>query len=130
MIRLEKIQRQFGAQVLFRDLSWLVPAGARLGLVGPNGIGKTTLLRILCGRDQPDGGAVHRPQQMQVGFLPQEVEAVQGDTVLGVALAGFDAVARLEEELQEIERRLATVADGDSRAERLAARYGELRNRF
>ena len=65
MIRLESVQRQFGEQVLFSDLSWMIPAGARLGLVGPNGAGKTTLLHILCGRDQPDAGTVHRPQQMQ-----------------------------------------------------------------
>ena len=130
MIRLEKIQRQFGAQVLFRDLTWMIPDGARLGLVGPNGVGKTTLLQILCGRDQPDAGAVHRPQQMQIGFLPQEVEVVHGDTVLAVALDGFDEVARLEEQLQEIERRLADVAPGDPEAERLATRYGELRHRF
>jgi len=130
MIRLDKIQRQFGVQVLFRDLSWMIPDGARLGLVGPNGVGKTTLLQILCGRDHPDAGAVHRPQQMQIGFLPQEVEVVHGDTVLGVALAGFDQIGRLEEQLQEIERRLAGVAAGDPEAERLAARYGELRHRF
>jgi ATP-binding cassette subfamily F protein 3 len=130
MIRLERIQRQFGAQVLFRDLTWMIPAGARLGLVGPNGAGKTTLLRILCGHDQPDGGAVHRPQRMQVGFLPQEVEVVRGDTVLGVALAGFDEVAQLEERLQEIEHQMAGTEPGDARADTLAARYGELRHRF
>jgi ATP-binding cassette subfamily F protein 3 len=130
MIRLDNIQRQFGAQVLFRNLSWMIPDGARLGLVGPNGVGKTTLLQILCDRDHPDAGSVHRPQQMRIGFLPQEVEVVEGDTVLGVALAGFDAVARLEEQLKEIERRLADVAAGDPEADRLAARYGELRQSF
>jgi len=130
MIRLDKIKRQFGGQVLFEDLSWMIPSGARLGLVGPNGVGKTTLLRILCGLDRPDAGELHRPQAVQVGYLPQEVETVQGETVLGVALAGFEEVARLESRLVDLEQRLAVLGPDAPEGARLATRYGELRSRF
>ncbi|HEX5041771.1 MAG TPA: ATP-binding cassette domain-containing protein, partial [Candidatus Polarisedimenticolaceae bacterium] len=67
MVHLDRIAKQFGPQVVFRDLSWRIPRGARFGLVGPNGAGKTTLLRILSGEDAPDGGEVHRSGGLTVG---------------------------------------------------------------
>ena len=76
MIRLDGIKRQFGERVLFADLSWTIPAEARLGLVGPNGVGKTTVMRILDGRERPDAGAVLKPQTLRVGYLSQEVETL------------------------------------------------------
>ena len=130
MIQLESIKRQFGGLVLFEDLSWTIPQGSRLGLVGPNGAGKTTLLRILTGQDPPDGGALHRPQALQIGYLPQEVETVESGSVLSVVLSGFEQVATLERQLEELGHRLAELGPSDPEGQRLTERYGELRQRF
>jgi len=130
MIHLERIQRQFGPQVLFDELSWMIPQGARLGLVGPNGAGKTTLLRILQGRDTPDAGKVHRPHSLQIGYLPQEVETVERGSVLSVVLSGFSEVARLEGQLEDLERRLTELGADDPEVDRLTQKHGELRLRF
>jgi ATP-binding cassette subfamily F protein 3 len=130
MIRIEAIRRQFGPRVLFDGLSWTLLPGARVGLVGPNGAGKTTLLRILDGRDSPDAGQVHRPQGLGIGYLPQEVETVEDGSVLSVVLGGFAEVARLELELEQLERLLARAEPNEATTERQTARYGELRDRF
>jgi ATPase subunit of ABC transporter with duplicated ATPase domains len=85
-----------GAQVVLEGISLSVGPGARLGVVGPNGVGKSTLLRILAGIDVPDAGEVQRaPASLQVGYLSQEPDAAPGETVraylarrTGVAAAG------------------------------------------
>jgi ATP-binding cassette subfamily F protein 3 len=130
MIQLDKISRRFGRQILFERLSWMIPRDARLGLVGPNGAGKTTLLRILCAEDRPDEGEVHRAGTVRVGYLPQEVETVEGGRVLDVALAGFGDLRKIESELLVLERRLAAMRPGDAEGQELTERYGELRHRF
>ena len=130
MIHLERIQRRFGARVLFEGLSWLIPRGARLGLVGPNGAGKTTILRILSGQDLPDAGTVHRAGSARTGYLPQEVETVGDGSVLATVLDGHADIRRMEEQLETLERKLAETGPGEPEAERLAAAYGEARQRF
>ena len=130
MIRVDGISRRFGPQILFEDLSWLVARDARIGLVGPNGTGKTTLLRMLARRESPDAGAIHMPPGMQIGYLPQEVESVERGSALGVVLAGFPEIAELEDQLESIEAALAGTAQGDAGAAELTRRYGELRLRF
>jgi ATP-binding cassette subfamily F protein 3 len=130
MIRLDGIKRQFGGRVLFEELSWTIPAQARVGFVGPNGVGKTTVLRILEGRERPDAGAVLKPRQLQVGYLPQEVETLERGSVLSVALAGFQEVARLEEQIDSVEHQLQSLRPGDSRAGKLTERYGDLRQQL
>ena len=130
MIRLDSVKHRFGPQVLFDGLSWAVPSKARLGLVGPNGVGKTTLLRILTGRETPDGGAVHKPRDMRIGFLPQEVETVNGGSVLGTAMAGFGEISTLKTRLEALEQRLAALSPGDPECAALTETYGELRHRF
>jgi len=130
MLQLDRIKRQFGSQVLFEDLSWTLHPRSRVGLVGPNGAGKTTLLRILSGQDEPDAGQVHRPRRLSVGYLPQEVETVESSSVLGAVLGGTPEIARLEAELEALERRLATLGPEDAEVEALTRQYGELRQRF
>jgi len=130
MIQLDAVSRRFGAQVLFRELSWRIPAGARLGLVGPNGAGKTTLLRLLAGRDKPDGGTVHRPRAFSVGYLPQEVEAVSDGNVLATTLAAATEVQSLRCELEAAAAALAASAEHGAATGPLAERYAGLRDRY
>src|SRR5438132_4520529 len=76
------ITKSHGAQVVLKDVTIVVPAGARIGLVGPNGVGKSTLLRILAGLEEPDAGAVRRsPPGLAVGYLPQEPDSSTDETV-------------------------------------------------
>ncbi|HKQ63344.1 MAG TPA: ABC-F family ATP-binding cassette domain-containing protein, partial [Candidatus Polarisedimenticolaceae bacterium] len=130
MIQLDAIRRQFGPRILFEGLSWLIPAGARLGLVGPNGAGKTTLLEILCGRQPADAGAVRHAGDLRIAYLPQEIETIEAGSVIDVVLAGCHGLAELEAELDELESRLAGLSAEDPEASALTRRYGELRHRF
>ena len=103
----KEIVRHHGAQVVLGGVSVSVTTGTRLGVVGPNGIGKSTLLRILAGLEQPDGGTVERsPATTTVGWLPQEPDARTGET-LRAYLARRTGVAAASEALD-----VATVALG------------------
>jgi ATPase subunit of ABC transporter with duplicated ATPase domains len=102
------VSKSHGAQLVLDQVSLVVPAGARIGLVGPNGVGKSTLLRILAGLEPPDSGRVRvDPPSLAVGYLPQEVDANPDETLLrflarrtGVAAAE----ARLGEAARDLER--------------------------
>ena len=82
MLVAKDVQRHHGAQVVLGGVSVSITPGARLGIVGPNGIGKSTLLRILAGLEAPDTGTVERsPATTTIGFLPQEPDADAGETL-------------------------------------------------
>ncbi|HEY9556355.1 MAG TPA: ABC-F family ATP-binding cassette domain-containing protein [Acidimicrobiales bacterium] len=82
MLIAKDLVRHHGSQVVLGGVSLSVTTGARIGVVGPNGIGKSTLLRILAGAEVPDGGAVERsPATTTVGWLPQEPDAQAGETL-------------------------------------------------
>jgi ATP-binding cassette, subfamily F, member 3 len=130
MIHVDRIQRRFGPRVLFDNLSWMIPRAARWGLVGPNGVGKTTLLRILAGDDAPDAGAIHAAGSVRVGYLPQEVETVGHGTVLATVMDGFAEVRAMEEQLEALEHKLAEARPGSPEVETISAAYGDLRHRF
>src|SRR5690349_2216669 len=75
------LAQSLGATDVFTGISASIPHAAKIGLVGPNGVGKTTLLRLLAGLDQPTRGGVHRAQGTRIGYLRQEaVEAFAGRT--------------------------------------------------
>jgi ATPase subunit of ABC transporter with duplicated ATPase domains len=103
------ITKHHAAQLVLRDVTLVVTPGSRIGLVGPNGVGKSTLLRILAGLEGPDSGTVRwTPPELAVGYLPQERDAQPGETVgaylarrtgVAAAAARMDAfAARLGEE--------------------------------
>jgi ATPase subunit of ABC transporter with duplicated ATPase domains len=100
------ITKSHGAQLVLSGVGLVVPTGARIGLVGPNGVGKSTLLRILAGLEEPDAGTVRRsPPGLSVGYLPQEADAEPGETLLGY-LARRTGVAAAEAELDLLTERL------------------------
>src|SRR5215218_460989 len=94
------ITRSHGAFVVLDGVSATIGPRSRLGVVGPNGVGKTTLLRILAGLEPPDAGRLTRsPPTLNVGYLPQELEPVAGES-LGAYLARRTGVAAAEAELE------------------------------
>ena len=72
MLQLINLSLAFGEQVLFRNLNWHIRQGDRVGVVGPNAAGKTTLFRLLTGQIEPDVGVVQRGRDLSIGYLPQE----------------------------------------------------------
>jgi ATPase subunit of ABC transporter with duplicated ATPase domains len=101
-IQLARVTKSYGAQPILEDVTLAVGGATRLGLVGPNGIGKSTLLRILAGLEPPDGGTVSRePAALRVGYLPQEVDARPRETLLDY-LARRTGVAESDRELQRL----------------------------
>ncbi|GJM16828.1 MAG: ABC transporter ATP-binding protein [Thermodesulfobacteriota bacterium] len=135
MIQLKDITLSFGSRDIFKNLSWHIKDGKRIGLFGPNGVGKTTLLNMLAGLYTPDSGALTIPTSYVIGYLPQEVEESDTDrTVVEEALTVFKEVLDLESESESIAKDLENVSDHNS-AEykrtllRLDAIHDELKTR-
>ena len=125
VIQLEGVSKAYGDRVLFGDVTWQLSGRERIGLVGPNGIGKTTLCRILVGLESPDTGRVSRARETTVGYLPQEAAGEARGSVLGEALSGFPEVWEIERQLEAVAAQMHEAAD-----ETLTARYGDLQHRF
>jgi ATPase subunit of ABC transporter with duplicated ATPase domains len=92
MISFANINKQYGKQLLFVDASFQLNPGDKVGLVGPNGAGKTTLFRMVVGEETPDEGAVSVPKKLTIGYFRQDVEEMQGRSVLDEAIAGSGRV--------------------------------------
>ena len=93
------LSKSFGAEDLFHGVSFSIAKGARFALVGPNGIGKTTLLRILMGLEEPSAGKVTRARSLRIGYLPQEADFQLEGTVWDACMAVFADLIRQQEEL-------------------------------
>ncbi len=122
----ENISKSYGAQDVLLDVSLQVARGDRIALVGPNGHGKTTLLRILAGLEAPSSGTVSRAKGLTIGYLPQIADLDTERTVYEEALSAFRHLLAMQEELRSLEARMADPHERDEVMER----YGELQARF
>ncbi|MGA3003625.1 MAG: ATP-binding cassette domain-containing protein [Acetobacteraceae bacterium] len=128
MLQLSAAGKRFGPKLLFEDANWLITPDERTGLVGGNGTGKSTLLKILAGLETLDYGALTSVKGMTIGYLPQDGLALSGRTVFAECLSVFDHLHALEREAEEITHTLST-ADPESREYRAAAdRYSDIAN--
>src|SRR5512145_3174888 len=100
------IARVHGGRTIFSSLSWSIQEGEKIGLVGPNGIGKSTLLRTLAGLDEPDAGAIVLRRGTRVAYLPQEYAGDPGNTVLTELLSARADLAELEARIVAAEMRM------------------------
>ncbi|MCK6591715.1 MAG: ATP-binding cassette domain-containing protein, partial [Polyangiaceae bacterium] len=87
MIRLDSISKQHGRQILFLEASAAVNRGEKVGLVGPNGSGKTTIFRLIMKEEQPDGGQVAVDRGVTIGYFSQDVGEMSGRTVVEETMA-------------------------------------------
>jgi ATP-binding cassette subfamily F protein 3 len=121
------LSKSFGAVDLFSKVSFGIPHRGRIALVGPNGIGKTTLLQILVGSDEPSSGSVQRSKNLKLGYLPQEAQFESSDATLWQeCLRPFQGLLKQQNDLHELESQIANSSD---HAE-LLDRYGAMQHEF
>ncbi len=122
------LKKEHGNRLLFRDVTFELRPGRRIALIGGNGVGKTTLLEIVVGIQEPDAGGVHRPNDYVVGYLPQELTESWGGTVIDEVLAGASHLNSMEAEITAVGETLGHIdhPEYDNRLER----FGDLQSRF
>jgi ATP-binding cassette, subfamily F, member 3 len=126
LISTNRLAKSFGPDDIFSDVSFSIPHGARVAIVGPNGIGKTTLLRILAEEEQPSGGSVSRAKNLSIGYLPQEAAFNSTHSLWEECLVPFSSLLKMESELAILEQ---AMSDPD-RAEQALEEYGPLQVEF
>jgi ATP-binding cassette, subfamily F, member 3 len=107
MIQLTNASKRFGPKLLFDNVDWLVTTGERTGLVGGNGTGKSTLLKVLAGSDTLDGGTLVSTKGISAGYLPQDGLTLSGRTVFNECLTVFAEVQAMEREIETLSRRIS-----------------------
>ncbi|HEX9372722.1 MAG TPA: ABC-F family ATP-binding cassette domain-containing protein [Roseiflexaceae bacterium] len=129
---LNDIARVHGGRTIFSGVSWTIQDGEKIGLVGPNGVGKSTLLRTLAGLEQPDDGAITLRRGARVAYLPQEYSGEPGRAVLAELLAARADLAELEQRIAAAEGRMGDPAvAADMRAlEQVLVEHGRLLEQF
>jgi ATPase subunit of ABC transporter with duplicated ATPase domains len=129
MIAFANVNKQYGKQVLFVDVSFQLNPGEKVGLVGPNGAGKTTIFRMITGEEAPDDGEVTVPRKLTIGYFRQDVEEMSGRSVLDEAIAGSGRVGDLHHELEELQHAMADPARADD-MDKILARFGEVQEEY
>ena len=129
MISFNRINKQYGKQILFVDTSFQLNPGEKVGLVGPNGSGKTTLFRMITGEETADEGDVSVPRKLTIGYFRQDVEEMSGRSVLDEAIAGSGRVGDLHHELEALNGAMADPARAGE-LDRILARFGEVQEEY
>lgn len=120
LIGLQNLTFEFGARKIVEDATWHIQPGERIGLVGYNGTGKSTLLKVLVGEYSPSAGTVEKSKETTIGYLHQDLLSFQTtDTITRVALSAFERVMELEKEIEELGIQL----ENDPENEEMLIRY-------
>lgn len=121
LLGLQNVTFEFGARTIVEDATWHIQPNERIGLIGYNGTGKSTLFKVLTGQYSPSKGTVEKGRETSIGFLHQDLLGFDTeDSILEVALGAFERVKQLEKELDEIAKELEKTGDED-----LAMEYSE-----
>jgi ATP-binding cassette subfamily F protein 3 len=130
MIQLSSAGKHFGSKVLFEGLDWLLTPGERVGLVGANGTGKSTLLKVLAGLDSLDEGSRSAAKGISTGYLPQDGQSLSGRTVLHECLSDFGDLLDMEKEMEALHHRMAELDPESDEYRRVTDRYHRIETEF
>ncbi|HOD10181.1 MAG TPA: ATP-binding cassette domain-containing protein [Flavobacterium sp.] len=114
MLNIHNLSVSFGGEYLFEEVTFRMGSGDRVGLVGKNGAGKSTMLKILAGDFKPDSGQIATEKEVRIGFLRQDIDFEQGRTVLEEAYQAFTDIQEVERKLEQINHQLVTRTDYES----------------
>ncbi|NBR11046.1 MAG: ABC transporter ATP-binding protein [Alphaproteobacteria bacterium] len=129
MIRIDNISKQNGHQIVFIEASAALQRGEKVGLVGANGTGKTTLFRLITGEEQPDEGQISLDRGVTIGYFSQDVGEMKGRSAIAEVMDGVGPVSEVAIELKALESAMADPARYDE-LESLVERYGEIQAKF
>jgi ATP-binding cassette subfamily F protein 3 len=130
MLQLTGAGKRFGPKILFEDLNWLVTNKERAGIVGGNGTGKTTLLKVLAGIEQLDYGSITAMKGLQTGYLPQDGLRLIGRTVFNECLSVFASLKEMEQELEALAAQMSELDPASAEFEQVTDRFARLDHEF
>ncbi len=121
LVGFQNVTFEFGARIIVEDATWHIQPGERIGLIGYNGTGKSTLLKVLTGEYLPSKGTVEKGRETTIGYLHQDLLSFDTeDSIFQVALGAFEKVLSLEKEIEELGIELEETSD-----EKLAHIYAD-----
>jgi ATP-binding cassette subfamily F protein 3 len=126
VLQLSQTGKRFGPKVLFQGLDWLITPQDRVGLVGANGTGKSTLLKILASMESLDDGSINRQRGMRMGYLPQDGLTLSGRSVFAECLSVFDEIHQMQREMEELTGRMGEVDHSSAEYGQISERYHQL----
>jgi len=132
LLQAQNIARHFGADILFDKVNIEVKTNARIGLVGRNGAGKSTVLHILSGNEEPDEGRVSKKKEISIGYLDQHTGLESDKTIYEEMLTVFERVIQLEKELRQMELKISELnfEDNPEEYENLLNTYDQMQEEF
>ncbi len=130
MIQLAGAGKHYGFKTLFENLDWLITPNDKIGIVGGNGTGKSTLLKVLCDIEHLDHGEVNRAKGVSIGYLPQEGLTLTGRTVFAECLSVFDYLHDIEREMETLAHRMGEIPTDGPEYLQITDRYHEISNTF
>jgi ATP-binding cassette subfamily F protein 3 len=130
MLSLKNAGKRFGPRILFLEANWLIRSNEKTALVGANGTGKSTLMKVLTGLETLDYGGVEQTRGMSIGYLPQEGLRLEGRTVFEECLTVFDEIRAIEGEMERLGGQLSELDHAGPEYESAAERFSLLQDRF
>src|SRR5579884_2561411 len=130
MIQLSGAGKRYGPKLLFEDLDWLITPNDRVGVVGANGTGKSTLLKVLAGIETLDYGTIVRTKGISAGYLPQDGLSLSGRTVFAECMSVFAELKKMEQELEQLTTQMSELDHASAEYAQVADRFHSLEGHF
>ena len=130
MIQLSGAGKRYGHKLLFEDADWLITAESRIGLVGANGTGKSTVMKILAGLESLDYGSISRAKGISAGYLPQDGLALSGRSIFAECMSVFDELHAMEKEMESLTGSMSELDHASAEYAAVADRYQKLEHEF
>ena len=130
MIQLSSAGKRYGHKLLFEDADWLITAESRIGLVGANGTGKSTVMKILAGLETLDYGSISRAKGISAGYLPQDGLTLSGRSIFAECMSVFDDLHAMEKEMESLTGAMSELDHASAEYAAVADRYQRLEHEF